>query len=103
MERLSKKREKRKRDEELRKNEEKQKRLQEAKEAALKQQEEEALRIKEENRRMKEWEENFDREQKIKEEELIKKFYTDHSLGKNNKEVDNNSNETVSSEDEKIN
>ena len=40
---------------------------------------EEEERIREENRRIKEWEDKFDREQKIKEEELIKKFYNDQS------------------------
>ena len=103
MERLSREKEERKRAEELRIDEEKQKRLQEAKEIALKQQEEETLRIKEENRRMKEWEEKFDREQKIKEEKLIQKFYTDHSVEKNNIEVDKNSIKSDSPEDEKIN
>ena len=37
------------------------------------------MRIKEENRRIKEWERKFDEEQKIKEEELIRKFYSDDS------------------------
>ena len=45
---------------------------------ALKQKAEEEERIKEENRRIKEWETKFDEEQKIKEEALIKKFYSDH-------------------------
>ena len=40
---------------------------------------EEEERIREENRRIKEWEDKFDQEQKIKEEELIKKFYKDQS------------------------
>ena len=31
------------------------------------------------NRRIKEWEDKFDQEQKIKEENLIKKFYSDNS------------------------
>ena len=43
-------------------------RIQEEKELALKHKEEEELRIIEENRRLKEWEEKFDREQKIKED-----------------------------------
>ena len=46
---------------------------------ALKAKMEEEERIKEENRRIKEWEDKFDQEQKIKEEELIKKFYNDQS------------------------
>ena len=40
---------------------------------------EEEERIREENRRIKEWEDKFDQEQKKKEEELIKKFYSDQS------------------------
>ena len=32
-------------------------------------------RIQEENRRMKEWEKKFDEEQRLKEEELVRKFY----------------------------
>ena len=103
MKRLSREKEQRKRAEELRIDEEKQKRLQEAKEISLRQQEEEALRIREENQRIKEWEEKFDQEQKTREEKLIQKFYTDHSLKKNNKEDSENSKKLVNSEDEKIN
>ena len=44
---------------------------------ALKQKAEEEERIRQENQRIKEWEEKFDLEQKKKEEELIKKFYSD--------------------------
>ena len=33
-------------------------------------------RIEEENRRMKEWEKKFDEEQRLKEEEVVKKFYS---------------------------
>ena len=51
---------------------------------ALKAQEEEEDRIREENRRIKEWEDKFDQEQKKKEEELIKKFYSDQSSGQSN-------------------
>ena len=40
-------------------------------------------RIKEENRRIKEWEDKFDQEQKLKEEALIKKFYSDQSTEEN--------------------
>ena len=47
---------------------------------ALKHKAEEEDRIREENRRIKEWEDKFDQEQKIKEEELIKKFYSDQQL-----------------------
>jgi hypothetical protein len=35
---------------------------------------------------LKEWEEKFDLEQKKKEEELIKKFYSDNSLNKDQPE-----------------
>ena len=41
---------------------------------------EEEDRIREENRRIKEWEDKFDQDQKKKEEELIKKFYNDQSM-----------------------
>ena len=44
---------------------------------ALKQKADEEERIRQENQRIKEWEEKFDIEQKKKEEELIKKFYSD--------------------------
>ena len=37
---------------------------------------------------MKEWEKKFDEEQRIKEEEIVKKFYTDEIP-----ELDNNQNE----------
>ena len=46
-----------------------------------------AKRIKEENLRVKEWEEKFDREQKLKEDELIKKFYSDSSPNIKNQET----------------
>ena len=65
--------------------------LREEKEIALKQKEEEEIRIREENRRIKEWEQKFDHEQKVKEEELIKKFYTDNPKNLNKKEDDNSS------------
>ena len=42
---------------------------------------------REENKRIKEWEENFDQEQKIKEEALIKKFYSDQSSDIKNQET----------------
>ena len=44
---------------------------------AHKEKEEEEERIREENRRIKEWERKFDEEQKFREEELIRKFYSD--------------------------
>ena len=44
----------------------------------------------EENRRMKEWEKKFDEEQRLKEEELVRKFYSDEvSEQENNKNGDN--------------
>ncbi len=46
---------------------------------ALKAKADEEDRIREENKRIKEWEDKFDQEQKVREEELIKKFYSDHS------------------------
>ena len=45
----------------------------------MREKDEEEERIKEENRRIKEWEDKFDQEQRLREEELIKKFYSDHS------------------------
>ena len=69
-------------------------RIQEEKEIALKQRSEEEERIREENRRIKEWEDKFDIDQKKKEEELIKKFYSDHSIidneNTNNNDQDKN-------------
>ena len=63
----------------LRKVEEKQKRIEEESQIALKQKAEEEERIREENRRIKEWEDKFDLEQKAKEEALIQKFYNNSS------------------------
>ena len=63
------------------------KKIDEANEIALRQKREEEERIKEENRRIKEWEEKFDLEQKKREEALIEKFYSDTSGSSNqNKE-----------------
>ena len=45
----------------------------------MREKDEEEERIKEENNRIKEWEDKFDQEQRTREEELIKKFYNDHS------------------------
>ena len=63
---------------------------------------EEEERIREENRRIKEWEDKFDQEQKIKEEELIKKFYNDQSSTKINdnkaENLDNNENQNSDEE-----
>ena len=56
----------------------------------MKQRAEEEDRIKEENRRLKEWEDKFDQEQKKREEELIRKFYSDHPGNINQeKKIDN--------------
>ena len=71
--------EERERLEVIRKDEENQKKIQEEKDLALKHKEEEELRIIEENRRLKAWEEEFDKEQKAKEEKLIQKFYSTES------------------------
>ena len=59
------------------------KKLDEKNAIELKQKLEEEERIKEENRRIKEWEEKFDEEQKMKEDALIEKFYTDKSSDQN--------------------
>ena len=53
--------------------------MEEEKEIALKLKTEEEERIRQENKRIKEWEDKFDQDQKVKEEELIKKFYSDKS------------------------
>ena len=57
---------------------------------ALKAKEEEEERIREENRRIKEWEDKFDQEQKKKEDELIRKFYSDNSMDQNNENLETN-------------
>ena len=44
-------------------------------------------RIREENRRIKEWEDKFDEEQRKKEEALIKKFYSEKSFDQNRDET----------------
>ena len=61
---------------------------------ALKAKIEEEERIKEENKRIKEWEDKFDQEQKIKEEELINKFYSDQSQEKNINQINDKGNES---------
>ena len=62
----------------------------------MREKEEEEERIKEENRRLKEWEDKFDQEQRIREEELIKKFYSDHSKPS---ETENDSNDNMEKEE----
>ena len=47
-------------------------------------------RIEEENRRVKEWEKKFDEEQRLKEEELVRKFYSDETLEQENNQNDDN-------------
>ena len=75
--------------------------MKEEKETALKQKEEEEQRIKEENRRIKEWEDKFDQEQKKREDELIRKFYSDRQIEPKNNEISENSNyDNVLSENE---
>ena len=61
---------------------------------------EEEERVREENRRIKEWEDKFDQEQKKKEEELIKKFYSDQSTIKDNKDDEINISSEVDSDKE---
>ena len=60
-------------------SQEEQRLLDEKRAKLLREKDEEEARIKEENRRIKEWEDKFDQEQRVREEELIKKFYSDHS------------------------
>ena len=52
----------------------------------------------EENRRMKEWEKKFDEEQRLKEEELVRKFYSDE-VSKQENDQDGNNLETKTDED----
>ena len=52
-------------------------------------------RIREENRRIKEWEDKFDQEQKLREEELIRKFYSNNPT---NTSEETSSEETLSKE-----
>ena len=60
---------------------------------------EEEERIREENRRIKEWEDKFDQEQKLKEEELIKKFYNDQNSDES-ENVINKTSENQNTEDD---
>mgnify|MGYP001412156186 FL=1 len=64
---------------------------------ALKHQDEEQDRIKEENRRIKEWEDKFDQEQRMREDELIKKFYRDEITKSNDNEVKKNPDSDIKS------
>ena len=75
--------------------------MKEEKEIALKQKEDEEQRINEENRRIKEWEDKFDQEQKKREDELIRKFYSDRQIEPENIESNENSkSDTVSNDSE---
>ena len=56
----------------------------------MRRQDEEQERIKEENRRIKEWEDKFDKEHRAKEEELIRKFYNNESTSQNDQETKEN-------------
>ena len=70
--------------------EEKQKRIEEENESIRLAEIVQKERIEEENRRMKEWEKKFDEEQRLKEEELVRKFYSDETPEQeNNKDGDN--------------
>ena len=69
------------------------------KQLELKAKMEEEDRIREENRRIKEWEDKFDLEQKKKEEELIKKFYNDQSSVQNNENLNETSEQSEKIED----
>ena len=59
--------------------EERQKRIEEENERTRLAEIAQKERIEEENRRMKEWEKKFDEEQRLKEEELVRKFYSDET------------------------
>ena len=61
----------------------------------MRRQDEEQERIKEENKRIKEWEDKFDKEHRAKEEELIRKFYNNESTSQNDQETKENSDHNV--------
>ena len=70
--------------------EERQKRIEEENERIRLAEIAEKNRIEDENSRMKEWEKNFDEEQRLKEEELVRKFYSDEiPEQENNQDGDN--------------
>jgi len=58
----------------------------------LRQKTEEEERIKQENQRIKEWEDKFDQDQKQKEDDLIKKFYSNKGNEKNKDNEDQEAN-----------
>ena len=74
--------------------------MEEEKEIALKQKAEEEQRIRDENKRIKEWEDKFDQEQKKKEEELIKKFYSNEDDNKFKVNENENPSETKSAKED---
>ena len=79
--------------------EERQKRIEEENERIRLTEIAENQRIEEENRRMKEWEKKFDEEQRIKEEELVRKFYSDEITKQENNQTDEDNTETKADED----
>ena len=90
----------RKTEEEQRENPRKRK-AEEEREIALKQKTEQEERIREENRRIKEWEDKFDLEQQKKEEELIKKFYDNQSTDQDKEKLIQNPDQTNTTNDDK--
>ncbi len=70
--------------------EERQKRIEEENERIRLAEDAQKERIEEENRRMKEWEIKFDEEQRLKEEELVRKFYSDEIPKPENNQTDDN-------------
>ena len=70
--------------------EERQKRIEEENERIRLAEKAQKERLEEENRRMKEWEKKFDEEQRLKEEELIRKFYSDETPEQENNQAGDN-------------
>ena len=98
-----KEKEQREKIEEIRKEKEKQRKAEEEREIALKQKTEQEERIREENRRIKEWEDKFDLEQQKKEETLIQKFYSDQKVNQNDNETNLENNPEVIESDREEN
>ena len=59
--------------------------------------------MREENRRIKEWEDRFDQEHKIKEDELINKFYNNETTIINNNKIVESFEEDSNNSDENEN
>ena len=78
------------REKELKLEEERQKKIDEENERTRLVKIAENQRIEDENRRMKEWEKKFDEEQRLKEEELIRKFYSDEITKEENDQNSDN-------------